>query len=364
MKIVFLVPKINVSSGVAKVISTKANYFLKNPKNQVTIVTQNEGNSPLFFDLDIRVKLVDFTLKGNFWNVYKSYKQQITLLVLTEKPDILVIADNGLKAFLLPVLFPISVPLVLEIHCSKFVSVKENNSIKDSFKRLIELQIKNFGIKKFKNVVVLSKNSATEWNLSNAKIIPNSVEQRTSSNDLNKKKVICVTRNAFEKGVDQLFPIWAALEVKNPDWTLEIFCDTRGYYDLKFLLEKYHLKNCIIKAPSKILETEYKTSSIFVSTSRFEAFPLVVLEAMSYGIPIVAYDCLVGMSSILKDNFGYLIENGNQKEFISKLEILMQNVDLRQIMGKFSKIESQKYQPETLLKEYENYLLEVLKEDK
>jgi glycosyltransferase involved in cell wall biosynthesis len=364
MKIVFLVPKLNVSSGVAKVISTKANYILKNPENEVILVSQNNGNSTLFFGLDKRVKLVDFTLKGNFYIFFKSYKRQVNSLILKEKPDILVLADNGLKAFLFPIIIPVAIPLVLEIHCSKYVSEKENTSFKDLLWRFIELNIRNFGIKKFKNVVLLSKNSQKEWNLPTSKVIPNPVDQRSISNDLHSKKIICVTRNAFEKGIDRLFPIWSQLEANNPDWTLEIFCDTKGYYDLQFLLDKYKLKNCIIKAPCKTLETEYESSSIFVCTSRFEAFPLVVLEALSFGIPIVAFDCPIGMNTILSNDFGFLIENGNQEAFVSKLEILMQDFDLRTQMGKLAKLESEKYLPEKILKKYENYLLEVVSKDK
>ena len=92
--------------------------------------------------------------------------------------------------------------------------------------------------------------------------------------------------------------------------------------------------NVVFLRPVSNIVSKYQSSSIYVMTSRFEAFPMVLLEAMMCGLPVIAYDCPTGPRAIVKNNEdGFLIENGNEKEFVSKLQELIENQDLRIKIG-------------------------------
>ena len=348
MKILFLIPKLNVSGGVAKIISAKANFLSKSKENKVAILTQNKGNDSLFFELNSNIELFDISLQGNFFDILNSYKKQIESVLKVFNPDVIVIADNGLKALFFNLIVKTAVPVVLEIHCSKFVSEKENNTFYTKRTPQILDTLTQLSIKKFLNIIMLSEESKKEWNLEKAKIIPNPVDQRLMFSDLNSKKIICVTRNNYEKGFDRIIPICKAIQEKYPTWSFEVFCDDKGYFDISKLIKKNDLRNIIIHKPTKNINKYYLTSSIYISTSRFEVFPLVILEAMSFGLPIVAY------------NFGFLIEDDNQNEFINKLERLISAKEMRFKMGKNAQLESLKYNNEKILNEYTDYLNEVI----
>ena len=360
MRILYLIPKLNVSSGVAKITSQKANFFIENSENSVAIVTQNKGNEPLFFNLNEEVKLFDIVLEGNAFSFIKAYKTQIKSILSEFKPDVIVIADNGLKALLFCHLIKTKVPVVLEIHCSKFVSENRFDSFLSKLKHNLIVKIRAFGIKSFDNIVMLSEESINEWNIKKATIIPNPVAQNSLLSDISNKKILCVTRNSYEKGLDRIIPISLAIQQKYPDWIFDVFCDDKGFYDINNLISKNKLVNIKIHKPKNEINEAYLSSSIYISTSRFEVFPLVILEAMSFGLPIVAYDCPIGNQSIITNDFGFLIKDGDENEFIDKLEMLISDKELQVKMGKMAKLASEKYDSKTIFKQYNKYLNEVI----
>jgi glycosyltransferase involved in cell wall biosynthesis len=57
---------------------------------------------------------------------------------------------------------------------------------------------------------------------------------------------------------------------------------------------------------------------------------MVIIEAFSLGLPVIAYDCYCGPSDIIKDDKGgYLIDFDDEEQFLKKLEFLMNNDDVR-----------------------------------
>ncbi|HEN3664405.1 TPA: glycosyltransferase, partial [Yersinia enterocolitica] len=88
----------------------------------------------------------------------------------------------------------------------------------------------------------------------------------------------------------------------------------------------------------------YNQSGIYVMTSRFEGFPMVLLEAKASGLPIIAYDCDTGPSELIMDNEdGYLVPFADSNTFIEKLLFLMNDEDLREAMSLKSLENAEKY---------------------
>jgi glycosyltransferase involved in cell wall biosynthesis len=89
---------------------------------------------------------------------------------------------------------------------------------------------------------------------------------------------------------------------------------------------------------------------MYLMTSRFEGFGMVLIEAMASGLPCIAYDCPVGPRAIITNcQDGFLIENGNQNDFEKAIITLIENENQRVEMGKKAKINSNKYQIDPIM---------------
>ena len=83
------------------------------------------------------------------------------------------------------------------------------------------------------------------------------------------------------------------------------------------------------------MEAEYLNSSVFVLSSRSEPFGLVLIEAMSFGVPVVSFDCPNGPHEIVNDGVdGKLVENGNVKALATAVMEMIADKDTRKRMGK------------------------------
>ena len=157
------------------------------------------------------------------------------------------------------------------------------------------------------------------------------------------KTILSIGRMDSQKGFDLLLEMWSKLMLIEPDWKLRIVGCIIGddEYSKKIIeiIDRYKLKESVeIIPPKKNIKDYYFDASIYIMTSRFEGLPMVLLEAMSAGLPIVSYDCPTGPREVIKSNInGYLVPFNNEKEMIEKLTVLMDNIGLRRKFGINSK---------------------------
>ena len=125
------------------------------------------------------------------------------------------------------------------------------------------------------------------------------------------------------------------MEKKIPDWTLEIVGDDgRDEARLHELKQQLNLKRVFLHLATKDVNSKYEEASIYALSSRFEGFPMVLLEAASMSLPIVAFDCKTGPNEIIYDGEnGFLVKPENVEQFADKLMILMKNDEMRAEMG-------------------------------
>ncbi len=358
MKLLYIVPNINNEGGVARILSLKTNYFITQCGFEVNILTQNNGNTPLFYSFHEDVVFHDMQLKGAAplfaFQYYKALNQNISLI----KPNCILICDNGLKAFLLPFLVRRKIPLLLEIHSS--IHVQEHPSshaVFNSLKQNLQYHFKKYAAEKYTKVVFLSNESAQEWNVRKKAIIPNPLWFAVNSvAPLSSRKVIAVARNTYEKGLDRLLPIWKEVVTLYPSWKLELYCG--NYQDLELIARELGIQDSVVFLdPTDTIQEAYLQAAIYIMTSRYECFPMVLLEAMASGVPCVAYDCPCGPKAIINHGVdGLLVEDGNQDEFIKQLELLMSNETLRLEMGKKAQATSNAYQIENVMPEWQKLI--------
>lgn len=154
--------------------------------------------------------------------------------------------------------------------------------------------------------------------IKNAKniLIPNPVYIESNNiSSLNNKNILAVGRISPEKGFFDLVDVMEILNSLDKDIHLTICGDGYQINDLKSYIESKKLdKNIIVTGflSGKDLENKYLNASIFVMTSITEAFGLVLLEAMHYGLPCISFSSASGARYLLKDNTGILIDNRNK----------------------------------------------------
>mgnify|MGYP003605794834 FL=1 len=258
---------------------------------------------------------------------------QVNTLLENLKPNAVIVGYNCFKGFIMSCFIKFKTNLVLEIHTSRFENINKGFSsatfLKNSFRFL--------GLKDYDKVIFLNEESAKEWNVANPILIPNPLPFQTNKKSARTaKKVICIARHSQEKGLDRLLLIWSNVNKENSDWDLEIYGEETNYSKYLFeLVDNYKIKDSVVfKQPIRNIEDAYLESSVLVMTSRYEGFGLVLIEAMTCGLPVIAYDCPIGPKNIIVNNVsGFLIQDDNQKEFEEKLsQILKNQIDLSKII--------------------------------
>lgn len=354
MKLLYIVPKLNNEGGVARVLSLKLNYLIEKFGYEVHVLTQNQGSFPLFYSFNEKIVFHDMILEGAIFNFFNSFRKSLKSKIQTIQPDVVVVCDNGLKAYTIPFILPDEIPIIFECHGSKFI---EEKPLKSDFisriRRSLKYKFKDFAANKFSKVVTLSNESLNEWNVKNGLVIANPCwVQNDIVADLKSKKVIAVARNSYEKGLDRLLLIWEKVIKKHSDWILEIYGDS--ITDLQPIVSDLGLHSSVILSePVKDISEKYLASSLYIMTSRTEGFPMVLLEAMASGLPCVAYDCPSGPRAIIDEGMnGFLVEDGNLGSFVQKLESLIEDENLRMKMGKNAKESVKKYEIDGIMQQW------------
>jgi GalNAc-alpha-(1->4)-GalNAc-alpha-(1->3)-diNAcBac-PP-undecaprenol alpha-1,4-N-acetyl-D-galactosaminyltransferase len=176
-----------------------------------------------------------------------------------------------------------------------------------------------------------------KWN-KNTTVIGNPINHILKPINLDKENIVLtVGRLISTKHIDELIEIFR--EINDENWKLVIVGGNAKNLNLldeyKELIKTLGLEHYIelVGAKSNVSDY-YKKAKIFAFTSSSEGFPNVIGEAMSYGLPVIAYDCTAGPSDLINDGeTGFLIEERDQKKYIENLKKLMQEEQLRNIQS-------------------------------
>lgn len=357
MKILYITSQVSDDGGVQRVLSVKTNYFIEKLNYEIAVLTVNQDEDDLFFAFNKKINFHNIHTEGNKFFKLKQYKDQIQNYINQTQPDIIIVCDFGLRAFLLPYLIRTNSPIIFEAHGSKYnESRKYEVTIISNVTHRFKYWYRNFCAKKFNVFVALSEQSLNEWNLNNGYVIPNAISSDTTlQSDLRAKKILVISRQSYEKGLDRLLLVWKLISKKHPDWKLEIYGGKNQDLGLENLIEAYNIQSSIsFHKPVKNIQEKYLESSIYLMTSRSEGFPMVLLEAMSHGLPVVAYDCPIGPRAIITNNSnGFLITDGDENAFANKVSELIENIELRKRIGTNAKAAMTEYAIETVMEKWQ-----------
>lgn len=357
MKLLYITNAIDGSGGLERVLSVKTKVLTENFGHEVHIITLNQKSKiDLFFPFSEKIIQHNLEVSGHPFLYISKYISGIKKVISEVKPNIILVCDDGLKAFFLPKILGNEIPIIYERHVSKLIEISENQGfIKGIFTKL-KFTLMDFLAKDFSKFIVLTEGNKNEWKLRNLEVIPNPLPFfPVEKSSLQNKKVIAVGKQSYQKSYDRLLKSWALLDKEFQDWELHIYGKFDKNLGLENLAKDLKIQNQIyFHPPEKNIEEKYAESSIFVLSSRYEGFGMVLIEAMSFGIPCVSFDCNYGPSDIIENGEdGFLIKNGDEETFTEKLQLLMKDENLRKEMGEKARVNVERFLPENVVKNWD-----------
>lgn len=363
-KILYITNKTFGPGGLERVLSIKASLLAENLGYEVHIVTLDQGDSKMFYDFSPKIIHHDISTSSNPIQFLFAYISGLKKVVTKIKPDVISVCDDGLKGFLVPFWIGKPCPMIYERHVSKNIEVKSAiPSLKNRLVTSFKFAIMNFGGKLYDHFVVLTNGNLKEWNFKNLKVIPNPLSFYPHiSSSLDNKKVLAVGKQSFQKGYDRLLQSWKLVIEKHPDWSLDIYGTINEKEGLTDLANSLKISETIhFYEPVRNIADKYKEASIYVMSSRYEGFGMVLTEAMAYGVPCISFDCPHGPSDIITDKKdGLLIQNNDIVKFADGIKFLIENEEERKKMGDRAKKSVKRYLPETIIKEWDQLFVDLI----
>ena len=345
MRILYIFRSLAHWGGIERIMIDKINYLSSVYGDDIYILTTDQGKHliPFYLNSSVHVENLNICFHRQYrfrglrryiiaWRMEYLFKKRVYEKIKTIKPDIIDCTTANYVDLSVLAKTKGDIPLVIESH-----SIFQRTIIKGGLKRMYANYLYNKGIKCASAIVTLTERDALDWSKFHpcVKVIPNFVhlnEGKLSSLDNN--RVIWVGRLASQKRPMEMIELWKTIYPQFPDWHLDIY----GEGELGNLLEKTVCSlgmNIHVNPPTSSIFECYRNSSILVSTSLFEPFGLVIPEAMSCGLPTVAYDCSFGPASIIKDGInGFLVKMDDREMMTKRICMLMNDFSLRKRIGK------------------------------
>lgn len=193
-------------------------------------------------------------------------------------------------------------------------------------------------------------------------VVPNMITETVSEKSkLGNNNVITISRLHEGKKINELINIFSKIEDKSAKLYIIGSGDEEG--KIREQINKLGLNNSIIMTGylDKNEQKKYLLdSSVYAMTSISEGLPMVLLEAMQFGIPCIAYETDSGVTDIIKHNEnGFIIKERNENAYISKLKELLKDSDLRHYLGSNCKKTCEKYSKDNVVKIWDKILTQV-----
>ena len=378
MKIIYCTHSVCNPGGMERVLCNKVTWLVAKGGYEVMVVTTDQHGRPPFYPFPEQVKMVDLGVnysddnrKGTVGKILgylrrkMVHRKSLKRLMIRENPEIVVSLYPSESSFI-PRLHDGS-RKVLELHYNRYFRLQYARhgilGMIDRFRTWQDVRIAG----RFDRFVVLTEEDREYWgDMPNMRVIPNAVaagERRYA--DVLVHRVLAVGRLDYQKGFDRLLDAWGivAKQEKYSDWKLDIFGRGEWQEMLQDKADASGIGDSVrLHAPVSDIWSEYAGSSMLVMSSNYEGFPMVMIEAMSCGLPVVSFDCCCGPRDIISDGEnGLLVKNGDIEGLAAALMRLMDDEGLRRKMSAEARKVALRYSESQVMEKWTRLFEELVK---
>lgn len=369
LKIAYCLNSIRGLGGIERVTVKKANALAAIAGNQVYVLVSDNKRGHIGDILDELVHLIDLDInyydddwqKG--WRARisqiskkKNHKKILRKTLNTISPDVVIAVGQSEKFFLTKgFLNNSSTVYIRELHFATDYRILLARSLKERALGKIQ-NLLDYGIicKRYNAVVCLTPQDLdAKWKgRPNAYFMPNplTVEFPPQIADRSSKKIITLGRLSQEKNHISFIQAFSKIASHYPEWGVEIYGRGEELFNLENRNNELQLKHQVLMVDhTNNVSEKLDTAALFVLTSKTEGFPLVILEAMAHGLPVIAYACPFGPSYIINDKKdGVLIPLDDEEQLAAAIEYLVLNEEVRARMGQEGRRRAGEFLPETI----------------
>lgn len=369
MRILYCTHSTYNPGGMERVLLNKVTYLAQFSGWEVSVVTTDQHQRPPFYPFPEKVRMTDLDInysddndKGAWKKIFgylrkrREHKRKLTALLQQEKPDIVVSLYPSESSFIPDI--KDGSKKVLELHFCKFFRLQYGRKGLLGWIDKVRTRQDERIVRRFDKFVVLTHEDRGYWgNLPNMEVIPNAAMHVSKNySDVTNKRVIAVGRLDYQKGFDRLIEAWERIQRTGEwtDWRLDIFGQGEWKEMLQQMIDERGLQHAVrINKPTKQIGEEYVKSSLLVMSSHYEGFPMVMIEAMACGLPVVSFDYKCGPKDIIQHGInGLLVPEGDIKALANAMRKVMADEAYRRMLSQNARKVVDTYSEEAVMKQW------------
>lgn len=337
IKVCFLLGGFQGNGGIGRVTSILVNRLCQDRDLEIHTISYIQDDRPMLYDINTEVhghRLFTSPCSMMKAIVLHHAIRQVRTILRKEKIDLL-IACGALY-------YPLGI-LACRGSSAQCICWEHTNPASSADHRFQNL-CRKFAEKRCAHMVVLTK-SAEEYYKQHYPACKDRLTQiynpiaegasRSSRYHSESKKIISVGRLSYQKNFERLVSIAARILPQYPDWSWDIYGDGELKNSLQALIDEHHLgAQLTLKGQVSDLYERYGAYAFMVMTSRYEGFPMSLIEGAANRIPLISFDIPTGPNEIISDGVnGYLIEPNSDEDMIDRIRSLIEAPALRESMS-------------------------------
>lgn len=344
-RVIFIINSLKSRGGSERVAVNLANLLADKLNYQVTIINRDATKETAAYSLSLGVGVE--VLSGN--TLY--FLLQVQKYLKENQPDYVIVHNMGRLSLLMS---------LLRKRCSKLISLEHVAFISRSWcvKKLTKILYKAFDM-----VLTLTDADKVSYKeffegkiVKISNISPFSLSPATTK--LTSKVVIAVGRLTYQKNFQALLRAWKGVSHNLDGWELQIYGNGEDKDDLENLIESQQIERAYLMGDVSDMEAIYRQASLFVMSSRYEGLPMVLIEAQTFGLPIVSFNCPHGPAEIVVDHKnGLLVSNQDEMALGQAIKDVILTPGLLQTYSNQAKEAAKRFQEENVLLIWEKEIL-------
>lgn len=377
-RILFLVNDLTVMGGSTKVTYQLANEWSKQHEVKIAALFQSQSKFPFYLSSNVTTEVL--YSKQCYIHEFKTYiqflksGQWLECFRLIKTLSYLLLYRKQAKKNLNNLAQKVDVIIIPDIHGLSFLSLKNLNEKKimvqlhNTYAFLIQNRLIMRTLLSYQDkinyLITLTKHDQHAFQklgFKNVEQIYNAVAIPEKTTSPKEKKIVFLGRLDSRKGVDFLIPLMQRVKDQHPNAHLYVYGSGPEEQWLYEQIQAMNLQSRItLHGHTSCLDEVFMNAVCCWLPSRWEGLPLTLLEALAYGVPVVAFQCFDGISEVLPhQEAGYIISQGNINDFANATIRLLTDLDCWQMMSNNARRQAIQFNPITIQSKWQNLLNDI-----